>query len=83
MNSQSQILNFSDASYENSNSNNEKLYYTPIKSMIHKFLEAPKIMDYDNTMYTIAPSQHFHLPSLFLNKHLEKLKFSTLFYDQL
>ncbi len=51
--------------------------------MIHKFLEAPKIMDYDNTMYTIAPSQHFHLPSLFLNKHLEKLKFSTLFYDQL
>jgi hypothetical protein len=82
MDSQSQNLNFNDASYDNSNFDNEELYCTPIESMIHNFLEAPKTMDYENRMYTIAPSQHFHLLSLFKDKHLEKLKFSTLFYGQ-
>jgi len=82
MDSQSQILNFNDASYDNSNIDSEELYYTPIDSMIHNFLEASKILDYKNTTYFIAPSQHFHLLSLLKNKHLEKLNFSTLFYGQ-
>jgi hypothetical protein len=48
--------------------------------MIHNFLEAPKIMDYDSIIYFIAANQHFHPLSLFKNKHLEKLNFPTLFY---
>jgi hypothetical protein len=60
-----QIFYFNDASYDNSNFNNEELYCTPIDSMIHNFLEAPKIMDYENIMYIIAASQHFHLLGLF------------------
>jgi hypothetical protein len=37
--------------------------------MIHNFLKAPKIMDYENTIYSIAPI-------------LEGLNFWTLFYGQ-
>jgi hypothetical protein len=60
MDSQSQFFNFNDASYDNFDFNSEELYCTPIDLMTHNFLEAPKIMDYENTMYFIAPSQHFH-----------------------
>jgi len=50
--------------------------------MIHNFLEAPNLIDYENIIYSIAPNQHFHLLGLFKDKHLEELKFSTLFYGQ-
>jgi hypothetical protein len=39
--------------------------------MIHNFLNVPKIMDYENTIYSIAPSQENHLLSSFKNKHLK------------
>jgi hypothetical protein len=50
--------------------------------MIHKLLEAPKIMDYENNIYSIAPSQHFHPLSLFKDSHSKGLNFPTLFYGQ-
>jgi hypothetical protein len=37
--------------------------------MIHNFLDAPKIIDYENTIYSIAPSQKFHPLGLFKDKH--------------
>ncbi len=37
-------------------------------------------MDYENTIYFNAPSQHSHPLSLFLNKHLKELNFLALFY---
>ncbi len=43
--------------------------------MVHNFLDAPKIMDYENTIYYIIPSQNFHLLGLFKYKHLEELNF--------
>jgi hypothetical protein len=49
--------------------NNEKIHCTPTDSMIHKFLDAPKIMDYENIIYSIAPNQNFHPLGLFKNKH--------------
>jgi hypothetical protein len=33
---------------------------SPIDSMIHNFLNVKKIMDYENTIYSIASSQNFH-----------------------
>jgi hypothetical protein len=60
MHLESQFFNSSAASYDNSNSNSEKLQFTPKDLMIHNLLEAPKIIDYENTIYCIAPSQHFH-----------------------
>jgi hypothetical protein len=39
-------------------------------------------MDYENTIYFIAPSQHFHPLGLFKDKHSKKQKFPTLFYGQ-
>jgi hypothetical protein len=72
MDLESQILNSSDASFDNVYSDSEKLHCTPIDLMIHNFLEAPKIMDYESIIYSITSSQHFHLLSLFLNKHLCK-----------
>ncbi len=50
--------------------------------MIHNFLNAPKIMDYENTIYSIAPNQNFHPLGLFKDKHSKKLNFPTLFYGQ-
>jgi len=44
--------------------------------MIHK------LIDYENIIYSVAPNQHFHPLSLFKDKHLKELKFSTLFYGQ-
>jgi len=59
------ILIYNNASSNNFDSNNKKIHYTPTDSMIHNFLDAPKIMDYENTIYSIAPSQKFHPLSLF------------------
>jgi hypothetical protein len=39
-------------------------------------------MDYDNIMYSTAPSQNFHPLNLFRNKHSKEQKNSTLFYGQ-
>ncbi len=50
--------------------------------MIYKILNAPKIMDYENTIYFIAPSQKFHPLNLFKYKHSKDLNFPTLFYMQ-
>jgi hypothetical protein len=58
------------------------MHYIPTNSMIYKFLNAPKIMDYENIIYFIAPSQKFHPLSLFKNKHSKELNFPTLFYMQ-
>jgi hypothetical protein len=33
--------------------------------MIYNFSDVPKIMDYENIIYSIAPSQNFHLLGLF------------------
>ncbi len=80
MNLEFQIPTYNNVSFDNSNSNNEKIHCTPINSMIHKFLDVPKRMDYENIVYSIAPSQNFHNLSLFQYKHLEDLKIPTLFY---
>jgi len=40
-------------------------------------------MDYESTIYYIAPSQYFHPLGLFKSKHSKELNFSTLFYGQL
>ncbi len=52
----------------------------PIYSMIHNFLHASKINDYENVIYSIAPSQNFHPLGYFKDNHLEELNFPTLFY---
>jgi hypothetical protein len=65
MNSEYQILVYNNALYGNSNSDNEKIHYTPTNSMIHNSLNAKKKKDYENIIYFIAPSQNFHLSSLF------------------
>ncbi len=79
----SRIFNCSDASFDTYDSDSEKLHCTQIDSMIHNFLTIPKIMDYENTMYFISPSQHFHALGLFKDKHSKELNFPTLFYGQL
>ncbi len=43
------------------------------------FLDIPKIIDYKNTIYYIAPNQIFHPLGLFKDKHLKEQKFPTLF----
>ncbi len=50
--------------------------------MINNFLDVPKIMNYENTIYSTALSQNFHLLSLFKDKHSKKLNFPILFYGQ-
>ncbi len=50
--------------------------------MIHNFLDAPKIMDNENIIYSITPSHNFHPLGLFKYKHSEKLNFQTLLYGQ-
>jgi hypothetical protein len=51
--------------------------------MIHNFLDAPKIMDYENTIYSITSNQNFHPLGLFKDKHSKEQNFPTLFYKQL
>ncbi len=69
MNSKSQIPTYNNASSYNFDSKNEKIHYTPTYLMIHNFLDALKIMDYENIIYFIAPNQDFHLLGLFEDKH--------------
>ncbi len=76
-------LEFQIPTYNNASSNNEELHHTPTDSMIHNFLDALKIMDYENIIYLIVSNQNFHLLGLFKYKHLKELSFSTLFYGQL
>jgi hypothetical protein len=38
-------------------------------------------MDYENTIYSIAPSQNFHPLCLFKYQHSKELNFPTLFYE--
>jgi hypothetical protein len=71
MNSEFQILIFNNASSNNFDCDNEETHYTPTYSMIHNFLNAPKIMDYESTIYFIALSQDFHPLGLFKDKHLK------------
>jgi hypothetical protein len=52
---------------------------TKKKYIIH----APKIMDYENTIYYITMNQDFHPSCLFKDKHSNELNFPTLFYGQL
>jgi hypothetical protein len=61
--------NHDNSSFDNSNFESEENNYTPINSMIHIFLEFSKIMDYENTIYYIAPGKHFQPLSLFKDKH--------------
>jgi hypothetical protein len=56
MNLKSQILTYNNISFDNFDFDNEKIYCTPTNSMIHDFLNASKVMDYENTIYSIAPS---------------------------
>ncbi len=80
MNSKFQIPIYNNASYDNSNFDNEKIHFTPMDLMIHNFLNSPKIMDYENIIYIIAPSQNFHCLGLFKNKHSKELKFSNIVF---
>ncbi len=82
MDSESQIFNSNDASSNNFHFDNEKLHCTLTYLMIHNFLEVPKIMDYENTIYFVDLSQHFHSLGLFKNKHSKEISFPTLFYGQ-
>jgi hypothetical protein len=43
------------------------------------FLDTSKTDDYENIVYSIAPSQDFHHLGLFRDNHSKELKFSTLF----
>ncbi len=83
MNSNYQTLTCNNSSSDNSNFNNERIHCTPTYSIIHNFLDVAKIMEYENIIYYIAPSQDFHLLGLFKDKHLEEQNFPILFYGQL
>jgi hypothetical protein len=50
--------------------------------MIHSFLNVPKLMDYENHIYSITPSQNFHPLGLFNEKHSQEQNFPTLFFGQ-
>ncbi len=65
MNLEFQIFTYNNASFDNIDFDNEKIHCTPTYSMIHNFLDVPKIMDNENTIYYIVPSQNFHLLGLF------------------
>jgi len=69
MNSKSHFPIYNNASFNNSSYNNEKIHYTLPNSMIHYFLDVPKIMDYEITIYFIDQSQNFHPLGLFIDKH--------------
>jgi hypothetical protein len=54
MNSKSQIPNYNNASSCNCDFDNEKIHYTLTYLVIDHFLDAPKIMDYEN-IYILLP----------------------------
>jgi hypothetical protein len=82
MNLEFQIPIYSNSSSDSFDFDNEEIHCTPTKSMIHSFLNAPKIMDYENTIYFIAPNQNFHPLGLFKDRHSKEQNFSTLFFGQ-
>ncbi len=82
INSEYRISTYNNASSNNFDFDNEKIHYTSTNSMIHNILDAPKIMDYENTMFSGSPNQKFHLLSLFKTKHTKELNFPTLIYEQ-
>jgi hypothetical protein len=59
MNLESQIPIYNNASFDNFDSNNEKNTLHTNHSMIHNFLDVSKIMDYENIIYPIGPSQKY------------------------
>ncbi len=67
MNSKFQIPNYNNAASCNDDFDNEKIHYTLTYLVIHNVLDVPKIMDYENTIYSIAPNQDFHLLGLKMN----------------
>jgi hypothetical protein len=78
MNSKYQILTYNNASSDNSDFDNEKIHYTPTNSMIRNFLDAPKIMDYENIIYFITPNQNFHPLGFTLKLTFRRTKFSSI-----
>jgi hypothetical protein len=78
MNSKFKFPIYNNASYDNFNFDNEKEHFTLIDSMINNFKNSPKIMDYENIIYILAPSQNFHHLGLFKNKHSKELNFSNI-----
>jgi hypothetical protein len=61
INSKYQIPTYDNASFDNSNSNNEKIHYTPMDSMIDYFLNVLKIMDYKNIICYVVLVKIFTL----------------------
>jgi hypothetical protein len=78
MNSKSQIHTYNNASFDNYDSNNEEIRCTLTYSMIHNFLDVPKMVDFENIIYSIPPSQNFHPLGLFEYKHSKEQNFPTL-----
>jgi hypothetical protein len=78
MNLEFRIPTYNNASSNNFNFNNEKIQCTPINSVIYKFIDAPKIMDYEIIIYFIASSQNFHPLSLFQDKNSKGTKVSNI-----
>jgi hypothetical protein len=66
MNLEFQIFIYNNASFDNTDFDKEKIHCTLTNSMIHNFVNVPKIMNYENTIYFIALSQKFH-PLSYLN----------------
>ncbi len=66
MNLKDQIHIYNNKSFDKFDSNNEKIHCTPIDSMIHNFFGCS---DYENTIYSIIPSQNIHRLNLFKEKH--------------
>jgi hypothetical protein len=61
MNLESQIPIYNNASFDNFDFDNEKIHYTPTDSMIHNFLDVPKIMNNEYNIYFIAQVKIFTL----------------------
>ncbi len=59
MNLEYQISTYNNASSDNFDSDNEKIHCTSTYSMTHNFLNAPKVMDSENTISFFAPNQNF------------------------
>jgi hypothetical protein len=75
----SNILTTSDSS---DSDDDEEIKNIQTDTMIHNFLNASKISDYENTVYSVAPGQDYHPLGLFKDKNSEELNFPTLFYGQ-
>jgi hypothetical protein len=61
MNLESQIPIYNNASSNNCNFDNEKIHCTPTSSMIYKFLDVPKTMDYEKLYIPLPQVKTFTL----------------------